>query len=111
LANDRNELINLWDDPESQHRRHELIETVARQMMELADTRTRQPCTMGPKCKNTFQSFKTFQPFKSLSGLILRIEGSPARNALNILNDLNRANPLNELNLSLNPRRDQRRHG
>jgi hypothetical protein len=38
LANDRNELINLWDDPESQHRRHELIETVARQTMELADT-------------------------------------------------------------------------
>jgi arylsulfatase A-like enzyme len=38
LANDPNELNNLWDDPQSHHQRHELIEKLARQMMELADS-------------------------------------------------------------------------
>jgi arylsulfatase A-like enzyme len=38
LANDPHELNNLWDDPQSRHRRHELTEALARQMMELADT-------------------------------------------------------------------------
>jgi hypothetical protein len=37
LSNDRNQVINLWDDPESQHPRHELSETVTSHSMELAN--------------------------------------------------------------------------
>ncbi len=38
LANDPDELNNRWDDPQLVSRRHELTETLARQMMELADS-------------------------------------------------------------------------
>jgi arylsulfatase A-like enzyme len=37
LINDRDELNNLWDDPQARDRRHELTEKLARKMMELAD--------------------------------------------------------------------------
>jgi arylsulfatase A-like enzyme len=38
FSNDPHELNNLWDDPKSKHLRAELIEKLARKMMELADT-------------------------------------------------------------------------
>lgn len=38
LSQDPHEMNNLWDDPQSRHRRHELTERLARKMMELADS-------------------------------------------------------------------------
>jgi hypothetical protein len=38
LTNDPDEMINLWNHPSSQARRHELTERLARKMMELADS-------------------------------------------------------------------------
>jgi arylsulfatase A-like enzyme len=38
LTNDPDELNNLWNDPASQGRRHELTEQLARKLMELADS-------------------------------------------------------------------------
>ena len=38
FTNDPDEMNNLWNDPSSQTRRHELTEALARKMMELADS-------------------------------------------------------------------------
>jgi hypothetical protein len=38
FTNDPDEMNNLWTDPSSQARRHELMESLARKMMELADS-------------------------------------------------------------------------
>ncbi len=38
FTNDPDEMNNLWNDPSSQNRRHELTEALARKMMELADS-------------------------------------------------------------------------
>jgi arylsulfatase A-like enzyme len=38
LANDPVEIRNLWDDPGAAPRRHELMEQLARKLMELSDT-------------------------------------------------------------------------
>ena len=38
FTNDPDEMNNLWTDPPSQARRHELTESLARKMMELADS-------------------------------------------------------------------------
>jgi hypothetical protein len=37
LAEDPDELNNLWDNPQCRDRRYELTERLARKMMELAD--------------------------------------------------------------------------
>jgi hypothetical protein len=38
FAEDPDELSNLWDNPQCRDRRYELTETLARKMIELADT-------------------------------------------------------------------------
>jgi len=64
LANDPNELNKLWNDPQSRHQRHELIERLARQMMALADS---SPLAMhhGPRGDGAIAGLpQRFEPFE-----------------------------------------------